>query len=212
MSHLATASQSSNTSNIQTDSNTLRQPNDTNDTSYDRAISGAGSGAAVAAPEGAEAGPSVNVQRGTTWPLHGFVNEATEGYDGPVTNPRANGEEHLESPWARKLILSFGECHVFTGEPLLKIHSHIDGGGVRGYSSLLILQALMQKIENLETSDNKYGPAVRSSYVYPWNVEYSDDSMFYPCHYFDYIAGTSTGGYADSDPPYYVARMLTDKD
>lgn len=201
MSHLDTASQSSfNKPNIQANSNTSRQPNDTDDTSYDHAISSTGS-AAVAAPENAGAGPSVILQRGTTWPLHGFVNEATEGHDGPVTNPRANGEEHLESPWARKLILSFGECYVFRGELLLKIHSHIDGGGARGYSSLLILHALMQKIENLETSDNKYGPAVRSSYAYPWNVEYSDDSMFYPCHYFDYIAGTSTGGYADPDYP-----------
>lgn len=125
MSHLATASQSSiNTSNIQTNSNTSRQPNDIDDTSYDRTISSAGSGAPVAAPQDAEAGPSANIQRGTTWPLHGFVNEATEGYDGPVTNPRANGEEHLESPWARKLILSFGKFHVCTRERLLRIRSH----------------------------------------------------------------------------------------
>jgi hypothetical protein len=52
----------------------------------------------------------------------------------------------------------------------------------------------MRKIEALERSESKYGPAVRSSYAYSWNLEYSDDSTFYPCHYFDYIAGTSTGG------------------
>ena len=51
----------------------------------------------------------------------------------------------------------------------------------------------MRKIEALERSDNKYDPTVRSSYAYSWNLECSDDSTFYPCHYFDYIAGTSTG-------------------
>jgi hypothetical protein len=52
----------------------------------------------------------------------------------------------------------------------------------------------MQKIEDIEKTDGKYGPAVTSSSAYPWHVEYSGDSTFYPAHYFDYIAGTSTGG------------------
>jgi patatin-like phospholipase/acyl hydrolase len=47
----------------------------------------------------------------------------------------------------------------------------LDGGGVRGLSSLLILQELMAKIcpENNQK----------------------------PCDYFDMIGGTSTGGYVD---------------
>jgi patatin-like phospholipase/acyl hydrolase len=48
----------------------------------------------------------------------------------------------------------------------------LDGGGVRGLSSLLILQKLMEEIED-KKKDGK--PAL-------------------PCEYFDLICGTSTGG------------------
>jgi patatin-like phospholipase/acyl hydrolase len=47
----------------------------------------------------------------------------------------------------------------------------LDGGGIRGLSSLLILQRLM------ETIDSERPPK--------------------PCDYFDIIGGTSTGGYFD---------------
>lgn len=47
----------------------------------------------------------------------------------------------------------------------------LDGGGVRGLSSLLILKHLMESIDpDAETPPN-------------------------PCDYFDMIGGTSTGGY-----------------
>jgi len=48
----------------------------------------------------------------------------------------------------------------------------LDGGGVRGLSSLLILRELMEEIARREKSDNT--PL--------------------PCDYFDLIGGTSTGG------------------
>lgn len=106
-----------------------------------------------------------------------------------------------------------------------------DGGGVRGFSSLLILKRLMYLIEQIELgyfnpdSDDCLTP-VTGSGDYPWNPSFQsgdgsqlpgkdrrlsgvveiDRSVretfartrrivnFKPHHYFDYIAGTSTGG------------------
>ncbi|KAK8183074.1 acyl transferase/acyl hydrolase/lysophospholipase [Phyllosticta capitalensis] len=121
---------------------------------------------------------------------------------------------HLsQDPWARKTILSF------------------DGGGVRGFSSLLILKRLMYLIEQIELGyfnpdSDEFLTPVTGSGDYPWNPSFQsgdgsqlpgedrrlsgvveiDRSVretfartrrivnFKPHHYFDYIAGTSTGG------------------
>jgi hypothetical protein len=99
-------------SGIQANSNTLPQTIDTSDICNSHATSSIGTGADKVAPGDAGADPFSTIQRGKTWPLHGFVNEATEGYNGPVTDRWANGEEQLQSPWARKIILSFGKCHA----------------------------------------------------------------------------------------------------
>jgi len=100
-----------------------------------------------------------------------------------------------DNPWSRKTLLT------------------LDGGGVRGYSSLLILRAVMIEIEDTE---KQHDPRAFSS-VYPLTprprrlvqvdtsqrpngspqIPASDQtttSNYLPCHYFDYIAGTSTGG------------------
>ena len=48
----------------------------------------------------------------------------------------------------------------------------IDGGGIRGKSSLLILENIMERVRKLEGLDD----------------------VPRPCDYFDLIGGTSTGG------------------
>ena len=109
-------------------------------------------------------------------------------------------------------------------------HWCADGGGIRGYSALLILQELMRVIGRIErqyasgTSEAE-GPAASSYHPLvplststnirskakkdciktessPWNIRSkakkdcikTESSPWLPCHYFDYIAGTSTGG------------------
>ena len=74
----------------------------------------------------------------------------------------------------------------------------IDGGGVRGYSSLLILKRHMERIRVVELELDE---RTRSSADYRRDGGESQGtgepelSQFLPCHYFDYMAGTSTGGY-----------------
>jgi len=60
-----------------------------------------------------------------------------------------------------------------------------DGGGIRGYSSLIILQELMEKIARLE----------RNHAATDANENAANHPLPFPCHYFDYIFGSSTGGY-----------------
>ncbi|KAK8121268.1 hypothetical protein PG999_005388 [Apiospora kogelbergensis] len=54
----------------------------------------------------------------------------------------------------------------------------LDGGGVRGYSSVLILQAIMEEVKKIETNGQDDGKERK------------------PCDYFDLCGGTSTGGLA----------------
>lgn len=58
---------------------------------------------------------------------------------------------------------------------LLMLTLNVDGGGVRGVSSLCILKDIMSKI--------------------------SDDKDIKPCDYFDMMMGTSTGGFVPELTP-----------
>ncbi len=73
----------------------------------------------------------------------------------------------------------------------------LDGGGIRGYSSLMILRALMREIERLERSLEPKALSSTHTDRIPRDQIPDDvfrEGQYLPCHYFDYIAGTSVGG------------------
>ncbi|KAM7207476.1 Acyl transferase/acyl hydrolase/lysophospholipase [Naviculisporaceae sp. PSN 640] len=83
------------------------------------------------------------------------------------------------TPWAKKLILT------------------LDGGGIRGYSSLIILRALMKEIADIErTLEPKATSSAHTDRILVDQIppEVYREGQYLPCHYFDYIAGTSVGG------------------
>ena len=79
----------------------------------------------------------------------------------------------------------------------------IDGGGISGYSSLVMMKALMEEIGKIERArDPKAISSVCSPALGPRDGEVCAAptsngirmSEYRPCHYFDYIAGLGTGG------------------
>lgn len=83
-----------------------------------------------------------------------------------------------------------------------------DGGGIRGYWTLLVLERLMEAIGEQERLQEGQGPQAELDSFrpcpYPDNVTQCDIASiddnrrrdaykFLPCHYFDLICGSSTG-------------------
>ena len=155
---------------------------------------------------------SVHAKAGSSKPLQGPQRQTTNLTDHSVTFEQTK-------PWDQKAILSLGKS--CSGNMACPSRSRwlswpTDGGGIRGYSALLIVQDLMRKIQEIEESqpqgNNEWeGPASSSYYpVDPLQVMSTDSNSdsnvsedgskatesthFLPCHYFDYMAGTSTGG------------------
>ncbi|OTA61064.1 FabD/lysophospholipase-like protein [Hypoxylon sp. EC38] len=108
----------------------------------------------------------------------------------PISEFGLSLQPNPQDPWLKKHVLTF------------------DGGGIRGYYSLLFVQRLMHYIEQEE---NERGPTsgIGASHLgeqkrvtsfspcdEPRDVSHLGTcyTPFLPCHYFDYIAGTSTGG------------------
>lgn len=125
---------------------------------------------------------------------------------GPTPRPSyVSGEEvlpdeHTIQPHAptAKCVTTIDEDPCWARQAILSL----DGGGVRGYSSLLILQELMGIVANHElTADpnatsSLYSPLVRGledKGLPPMSSDIKLTSRYWPCHYFDYVSGTSTG-------------------
>ena len=133
---------------------------------------------------------------------------------------QSSGGSGGESPWSRKTLLTLGTYIVITEENCGSLNGRLDGGGVRGFASLLILRALMMEIATLEQANSQTHSSVhplqprlrRPVRIQNIRVDTlrrdpspqqmqgpvfgraSASSLFLPAHYFDYIAGTSTGG------------------
>ena len=97
--------------------------------------------------------------------------------------------------WSMTYLLSFGKRRGQTHNLFADFWT--DGGGVRALLSLLILEELMRVIEGREIADDSeaissYSPCIdiASSQGAPRKKQLA----YLPCHYFDYIAGTNTGG------------------
>jgi hypothetical protein len=83
--------------------------------------------------------------------------------------------------------------------PILTSILSADGGGVKGYSPLLILKQLMEEIKRIERGETKMIAkldSVDSSMSCPWTscVQDPSDTEFFLHHYVDYFFGTGTGG------------------
>ncbi|MCJ1428056.1 hypothetical protein MMC29_005963 [Sticta canariensis] len=124
----------------------------------------------------------------------------------PNWKPRRQSTSNTQNSVITNASASFEETAVWDQKVLLAL----DGGGIRGYSALLILKALMEEIGKLET--NHSDEPARSSF-HPLSpapciatdsesvkshdlveAPQTESSPWLPCHYFDYMAGTSTGG------------------
>lgn len=123
------------------------------------------------------------------------------------------GEEFVE-PW-------YVLWKPTIGEVMLSDSYHADGGGIRGYWTLLLLERLMeaiaeeernqaeQKGESVDTTGHSFAPLPYPEGVTQGSLNdiehklqregktdyraYRDSRKYLPCHYFDLICGSDTG-------------------
>ncbi|KAF2759917.1 FabD/lysophospholipase-like protein [Pseudovirgaria hyperparasitica] len=95
-----------------------------------------------------------------------------------ITNNSENEDVTSGRAWSRRVVDAW--------DPLILT---LDGGGIRGYSTLLILLQLMREISTWERKlEREEGPIPGAT-----SRSYAVNELL-PCHYFDYMYGTSTGG------------------
>lgn len=144
-------------------------------------------------------------KRVLTHPIVGKKERFSFGSRGNESEPKENGPKRAATGDTLKS-LPFDETSVWDQKSILSL----DGGGIRGYSSLLILRALMKAIGEIERNwpsdpaESSFHPLEPPSvdsdalHRYPRintkHTERNATSPWLPCHYFDYMAGTSTGG------------------
>ncbi|KAF5548233.1 hypothetical protein FMEXI_4797 [Fusarium mexicanum] len=130
--------------------------------------------------EKTQKGKKKETEEGTQHKKMSDIGTAIPSLISPGLFPQADdNKSDEEGPWGEKLVLSF------------------DGGGVSAISSLLILKRIMYRIRDLEIIHPE-GPAFSSRSIGDkYHSALSDSKKvdeYLPCHYFDYMAGTSTGG------------------
>lgn len=119
-----------------------------------------------------------------------------------VEQPAANGTNEAallrqiaqgQDCWNEQ-VLSLGNIDLFRASSMSRTligSEYADGGGIRGYSSLVILRALIEKIAEIE---RRYDAGEERQRDTPHSSWRDDERDPLPCHYFDYAVGTSTGG------------------
>lgn len=129
--------------------------------------------------------------------------DETRGHNDPIDHQHGDPLQP-NSPWAKQNVLTFGMTLAHILELKKKLADLADGGGVRGYYSLLLLSYLMKHIHKAEelldeprSPTHTHNLSSFSPCEQPRDSSYSPtpESRFLPCHYFDYISGTSTGAY-----------------
>jgi hypothetical protein len=70
----------------------------------------------------------------------------------------------------------------------------VDGGGIRGYATLIIIKDIMSKVRAQEKEEDAELRNVHSITDYDRENDPLTIKSPLPCHYFDYVVGTSTGG------------------
>lgn len=79
----------------------------------------------------------------------------------PRVEQRFNNADNENSSWYRRVILSMGKSKLNVSLSCASLML-VDGGGIRGYSSLLILERLMSTVEKIETGQQKRLDSVMS--------------------------------------------------